>query len=74
MSVSVIVVCGSCSSWWQTQMLFRMLELPTKKEKKGYFEIQIPYPPLMSTLCTAACLPSLHPFDVVAMQQCSSCG
>ena len=52
MSVSVIVVCGRCSSCQQTQMLFRM--------------------PAFYSALHCCSTPSLHPFDFVAIQQCSS--
>ena len=71
MSVSVIVVCGRCSSCQQTQMLFRMPAFPTKKEKKVSSKYNYPIPPYEHTVhCCST--PSLHPFDFVAIQQCSS--
>ena len=71
MSVSVIVVCGRCSSCQQTQMLFRMPAFPTKKEKKVISKYNYPIPPYEHTVhCCST--PSLHPFDFVAIQQCSS--
>ena len=68
MSVSVIVVCGRCSSCQQTQMLFRMPAFPTKKEKKVSSKYNYPIPPYEHTVhcCSTPCSSSIW------IQQCSS--